>query len=793
MTAFARHRQSTLRRYAPILVLVLVGIGLTAGAFLRERNLEHERLHLRFDQLASERASTLQFSINRILEVLYATGSLYDASTEVTRAEFDAFHADLVARHPEIHGIEWLPRIDGDERQAFEAAARAEGFADFQITEVDEQGNLHPAASRQVYYPVFYMAPFERNRRAFGFNSYRQGRNALVMDAARDTGTIQATAAFTLVQDPQKRPSMVLYRPVYSSKKTPDSIAERRQHLIGFVVVLLRIPDLVESTIRQFKPAGLDWLLTDSSADQGPQQLLFYSSPTREYPVSAPANDRFIDDLAVSYPVDLPGRNWQVHFQPAPFFYERFANSREWLILAFGLSLTALFAVYTASRVRHSADMEHLARHDHLTRLPNRALFAERLQQVLAAAQRDRHQLAVLFLDLDRFKHVNDSLGHSAGDQMLEKISARLSAALRAEDTLARMGGDEFVVLMNHIHHERDAAHLAEKIIQMLSEPIEIQGMKLHLTTSIGISIYPQDAETAETLTSNADAAMYRAKSAGRNTYQFYTPELTRIAHEQVMLSGELKHALERQELELVYQPQYHLHNDRVFGMEALLRWNHQQMGLIMPDRFIPLAEETGLIIPIGAWVLQEACRQARQWLDAGLPLQRISVNLAGAQIQRSNFTQTVRRALQETGLPAHKLELEVTESYIMGQTDILVGVLKSLRHQGVTISVDDFGTGYSSLARLKRLPIDRLKIDRSFVRDLPFDEDDTAIARAVIALGRSLGLRVIAEGVENAEQADFLRQEGCHEAQGYYYSKPVSAAAATEILAGNTEQCRTS
>ncbi len=355
------------------------------------------------------------------------------------------------------------------------------------------------------------------------------------------------------------------------------------------------------------------------------------------------------------------------------------------------------------------------------------------------------------------------------------------------------MGGDEFVVLMEHIHHEGDAAQLAEKLIQALADPIEVNGRQLHLTTSIGISLYPQDATTAETLTSNADAAMYRAKAAGRNTYQFYTPELTRIAHEQVSLSADLRSALGRHELSLVYQPQIHLHNGRVFGVEALLRWHHGKSGLIMPDRFIPLAEDTGLIIPIGAWVLREACAQAKRWLDDGLALERISVNLAGPQIQRGDILETVRRVLAETGLPASKLELEVTESFIMDRTDTLVSVLKSLRHLGVTISVDDFGTGYSSLARLKRLPIDRLKIDRSFVRDLPFDDDDTAITRAVIALGRSLGLRVIAEGVENAEQAAFLLQAGCHEAQGYYYSKPVSAEVATEILAGTVALCRTS
>ncbi|HEY9199820.1 MAG TPA: EAL domain-containing protein [Gammaproteobacteria bacterium] len=775
----------SLRHYTAALTLIALGTLLSFAAFLRETALEQERLTQRFEYLAKERAARLQAGIDRALEVLYATGALFDASTEVTRAEFDAFLGNLVDLHPDIHGIEWLPRITDRERDRFEADARSRELSGFRIMEQGPDRTLVPAGRRAEYFPVYYTVPLEENRPALGFDSYSQADNDRVMDVARDTGKVLATAAFALVQDPQARPSTVIYRPVYRGGRTPANVAERRERLAGFVVVLLRIPDVVEFAMRPLDIAGLDWMLVDAASPPAARRILFYPSISRGSPDTMPADETFDAELTTTVPLTLPGREWQMHFRPAPAFFERFVTPREWLVLGAGLLLTALLSVYAATRARRAEELEHMARRDWLTGLPNRALLAERLHQALAAAQRDGHTLAVLFLDLDRFKHINDSLGHSVGDRMLEQAAARLQQTLRTEDTLARMGGDELVILLEHIHHEHEPAMLADKLIQTLTEPVAVGGVQIYLTASVGISLYPQDADTAEALISNADAAMYRAKAAGRNTYQFYTPELTRIAHEQVALAGELKHALERRELELVYQPQYHLHDRRPFGVEALLRWRHGEMGMIMPDRFIPLAEETGLIVPIGAWVLREACAQAKRWLDSGLVFDRISVNLAGPQIQRGDILETVRRVLTETGLPPGRLELEVTESFIMDRTDALISVLKSLRHLGVTISVDDFGTGYSSLARLKRLPIDRLKIDRSFVRDLPFDEDDTAIARAVIALGRSLGLRVIAEGVESAEQAAFLHEEGCHEAQGYYYSKPVPADAAARILAG--------
>lgn len=776
---------SPLRRYIAVLVIGLLGSVLSGAAYLYEHEQDHRHLQQRFEFLSKERAARMQADIERALEILISTGGLFDASSEVTRNEFEAFLRTHLDSHPETRAIEWLPRVAANERATFEAAARADGFGDFRITERAADESLTRATERPEYFPVWFTMPLEPNRPALGFDAYSRDNNRRVMDEARDSGEILATEAFALVQDPQHKRSIAVFRPVYREGILPETLAERRRDLQGFLVILLSAADLSVVSRHQAQPAAIDWMLIDESAQPDKRLLHFQPSRLRTAPALPPPSGHFSGPLVAEIPLWVPGRVWNMQFTPAPEFHTMDHRSREWLMLAFGLALTTALAAYQGSRIRRAVEVENLARRDYLTGLPNRALLAERLEHALALADREDHTLAILFLDLDRFKHINDSMGHSVGDHLLKQVARRLSAVVRREDTLVRMGGDEFVVLMEYLHHERDAALLADKVIQSLADPIEVNGLPVYLTTSIGISLYPRDARSAEGLISNADAAMYRAKESGRNAYQFYTPELTRIAHEQVTLVSDLKHALERQELELHYQPQVDIADGRLFGVEALLRWRHGNAGLVTPDRFIPLAEDTGLIIPIGEWVLREACCQAQRWLDAGFPLERISVNLAGPQIQRGHIVATVERILADTGLPPDRLELEVAESFVMGQEDAAIATLRRLRRLGITIAVDDFGTGYSSLSRLKQLPIDRLKIDRSFVQDLPHDEDDSAIARAVIALGHSLGLRVIAEGVETAAQAQFLLDEGCQEAQGYYYSRPMPAAELAGLMRG--------
>ena len=429
-----------------------------------------------------------------------------------------------------------------------------------------------------------------------------------------------------------------------------------------------------------------------------------------------------------------------------------------------------------------SLRMSYLAQHDSLTDLPNRILLNDRLNQAMAVAHRHRQNLAVLFVDLDRFKHINDSLGHAIGDRVLQSAAERLRACVRSSDTVSRQGGDEFVILLHEVTHAQDAAVSADKILVALSAPHDIDGHELHVTVSIGIATYPADGTDAETLLQNADFAMYHAKDSGRNNYQFFEPDMTARAVERQSVEDGLRHAIERQELVLHYQPKMNLRTGAIVGVEALIRWRHPQRGLVPPAQFIPIAEECGLIVPIGRWVLREACRQARAWQDGGLSSMPIAINISAVELRAKDFVAGVRAALTETGLEPRYLELELTETFLMQDSDSTADVLHALKDVGVQLALDDFGTGYSSLSYLKRFPIDTLKIDRSFVRDLTTDADDASIVSAVISMGNSLHMRVVAEGVETREQLAFLQAQNCPYGQGYYFSRPVVAGEFTQL-----------
>jgi len=429
-----------------------------------------------------------------------------------------------------------------------------------------------------------------------------------------------------------------------------------------------------------------------------------------------------------------------------------------------------------SERKRAEERIRHMAEHDALTGLPNRVLLGDRLSQAIAAAQRERRVMALIFLDLDRFKNINDSLGHQIGDRLLQAVAGRIVSTLRGSDTVSRPGGDEFILLLPEIAHPDAAARIAEKLIEALARPCVIDGHELAVTASLGISIYPEDGEDADTLIRNADTAMYHSKESGRNVYHFFRPEMNARVFERMSLEHSLRRALERGEFRLHYQPQIDIATRRLIGMEALVRWQSPELGLVSPARFIPVAEDSGLILPLGAWVLGEACRQARAWQVAGLPALPVAVNISALQFRQPNFVGVVEQVLAQSGLAPECLELELTESIMMHAAERNIEVLDTLRRMGVKVAIDDFGTGYSSLAYLKRLPIDKLKIDQAFVRDIATDADDAAIISAIIGLAHNLKLRVIAEGVESEAQLEFLRHGGCQEVQGYLFSPPLPA-----------------
>ncbi|MDO9226146.1 MAG: EAL domain-containing protein [Pseudomonadota bacterium] len=436
-----------------------------------------------------------------------------------------------------------------------------------------------------------------------------------------------------------------------------------------------------------------------------------------------------------------------------------------------------------SERKRSEERIRHLAEHDALTGLPNRSLLQDRLRQAMTRAEREHTRLALLFVDLDRFKLVNDSLGHAVGDALLQEVAHRLQSTARASDTVSRQGGDEFLILLADIEQNEDAGRVAQKMLDTLSEPCVLAGHELRITPSIGISLYPDDSTDLEQLIKSADIAMYQAKESGRYAYQFYTGDMNQRAAERLSMEIGLRQALERGEMLLHYQPQIELASGRIIGLEALLRWRHPEQGMIPPGRFIPIAEDSGLIVLIGEGVLHEACRQSLAWQAAGLPAVPIAVNLSAVQFRKPGLETLLRDLLAATGLAPHLLELELTESIVMNQAEETVAILGRLHALGVLLSIDDFGTGYSSLSYLKRFPIQKLKVDQSFMRDVAHDSNDAAIVRGIVSLAHSLGIGVIAEGVETREQLDFLRELGCEQAQGYYFSRPLPPAEIEPLL----------
>jgi len=431
----------------------------------------------------------------------------------------------------------------------------------------------------------------------------------------------------------------------------------------------------------------------------------------------------------------------------------------------------------------YQEQLEYQATYDELTGLINRTLLNDRLDQAIRSAQRRQNEVCVFFLDLDNFKVINDTLGHSTGDELLKVIAERLLNGARSEDTIARYGGDEFVLIFPQISKMDDAVLIAERLISEIAQPVQIKGHKLQGTISIGISFYPHDGLDKETLLQHADAAMYHAKDKGRNTFCFYTEELNLRLMQRLTVEGDLRQALKLEQFAVYYQPKFDLRSGRISGLEALLRWIHPEKGMIPPDQFIPLAEDTGLILPIGEWVLRTACLQAKAWQDAGLPPISMAVNVSPKQLHLSHFDRTIYDVLKSSGLDARYLDLELTEGAVMKEPEKMVVTLTRLKEIGVQISMDDFGTGYSSLSYLKRFPFDNLKIDKAFINDIPADEGDVTLVLTIIAMAHSFKLKVVAEGVETKEQMDFLKLKNCDEIQGFFFSRPLSATETERLL----------
>ena len=448
-----------------------------------------------------------------------------------------------------------------------------------------------------------------------------------------------------------------------------------------------------------------------------------------------------------------------------------------------GKPATQLLVREITERKQIQEKLSYLAHYDALTRLPNRSLFQERLRRGMANARRHANLTALLFLDLDRFKEINDSLGHSVGDEVLQEVAHRLSALLREVDTLARLGGDEFTIILEGIDDRAEAGAVAQRVLDVLSKPITVKQVELFVSASIGIAFYKEDSDTADELTQAADVAMYQAKENGRNAFVFFDAKMGEFGSKRIQMTGLLRHAVERNQFFLLYQPKINIKTGEVAGMEALLRWNSPELGLVMPNDFIPIAEESGSILQIGEWVLREACRQTREWQVSGLKELIVSVNLSARQFQQAELVGKVCDVLRTSGLSARCLELEITETMVMRDAEHSADILHKLNALGIALSIDDFGTGYSSLAYLKKFTVQKLKIDRSFIRDIVTDRDDASIVKAILSMATSLGLEVVAEGVENTDQLNYLRALDCAEYQGYLFSKPIDSEAFYKLV----------
>jgi len=746
-----------------------------------------QEARLRFDGDARELQRRIENEIRSYEEVLVGLRALFAARDDVSRTEFRRYveGLELSRRYPGFQALNFARLVKKAQLPGFEGQVRKDGFPDFTV---------RPAGERDEYQVIVYIEPMEKNRASFGLDIDANPAVAQAKVLVRDTGEIVTSGRLVRIEGPDQQPvvALAMRLGVYRNATPNETAEERRAAFIGSVGAGYRLRDMMRGAVDFERFGHVRYRLYDRgpvaspvpSDSLGPDRLLFDSRELAPRGIAASYDDVEGQPLlarAIDFPVG--GRLWEVQFtRPAQLLgVER---AMPFMALLVGVLASALlFRLYlqlTGSTRRAEASLSHLATHDPLTGLPNRLLFTSRLAEALG---RIHSGLAVLLVDLDRFKNVNDALGHGAGDAVLKACAERLRRTLRDTDLVSHLSGDEFAVLVDPCAQPSAAIAVARKILEALERPLLVQGQEIVPTASIGIAIYGDDGLDVETLLKDAEVAMFRAKENGRNSYQFYTATMNPHSLQRLSLEAALRRGLERAEFELHYQPRIDLRSGEAIGAEALLRWRHPELGMVPPAQFIPIAEETGLIEPIGAWVLREACLQARQWREAGLDGVRVAVNLSARQFRNQSLARDVRRCLDATGVDARLIELELTESMVMHDPEQAVRTLNDLKSMGLSLSIDDFGTGYSSLAYLKRFPIDNLKIDRSFVKGLPGDTEDVAIVASVMALARSLGLRVVAEGVETTEQQEHLKAAGCDEMQGYLASKPLPAQDAQRFL----------
>ena len=761
----------------PVWVAAVIGLALTIVAACAVARWERRTVWTAFEGVAATQLIEMQNGVNEYLGRLVTLRALFEsANEEVTRSEFEVFGSRLFEHHPGVLRVNWLPKVYRKERVDFEAAAVNDGIPAYHFKSLSG-GVVSVAPDNDFYYPILFSTE-PKTSSVYGMDYSTDPIRWATLQRARDTDAVGVVQTH-LFQNARGMPHGVLIAvPVYVKGTSRATVADRRRNLNGFVVGVFDIGELLTS-IRTASPESAAVVLSafpPAAAGKPPVRPDYSSIPSTRLAMHALGRGPHWSGT-----LRIGDANWQVKAVPAPGGRLTARYDRALTVLAAGSAITIFLCVYLGMASRNSRELAlanrrvlELAQTDILTGLPNRAFFLEQLKHA-GMGQRYLHGVfSILMLDLDRFKNVNDSLGHAAGDALLRQVAARLRSALRSDDVLARLGGDEFAIIQAaHYDQRANSIDLASRISKLIAEPFDLPGHQVEIGTSIGIALAPEHGEDREQLLKKADLALYRSKSAGRNCFTVYDEAMSAELEARNTLEGDLRDAIARCQFEVHYQPYFDVESGRRRGAEALIRWRHPQRGLIPPDQFIPLAEETGLIVALGEWIIRQACDDATLWpADT-----RVSINLSPVQFKQAELFDVIVSALKKSGLPPERLEIEITESVLLERAAENLAFMERLSVTGVSLALDDFGTGYSSLSCLTTFPFNKIKIDKSFMGNLSAHYKSSAIISSVVTLARGLDMSVTAEGVETVEQLAGLKTLGVNFAQGYLLGRPVTAA----------------
>ncbi|WP_342131786.1 bifunctional diguanylate cyclase/phosphodiesterase [Hydrogenophaga sp. OTU3427] len=780
-----RPREAWRKRGTTVAMPLVVAMGLAGATFHQVRESEERNLAAGFETEARELARLLQRRLDAQSDSVLSVAKLLEFSTLSRQADFREAVTPWLRRYSGTQNFGWSPLVAAAERDSFERARRDDGLRDFRILGRDTQGRTFAALPATYHLPITLVEPLESNRSVLGLDVLVLPATSEAVMATQISGRPEVTQGIRLVQENQQQRGVVMYQAVFERQADGTPYGP----LKGVVSAVFRMDDVLAAALgASMAPSRLLVCLIDPQGREGNQRLVGADGCESAEPAARA--------LSLQLPVRFADRFWELRLSEGPAYRATRRSWTAWATVALGLAAVGMLGVFlvvitgqgrqtqllvdqrTAELAGSNAQLVQLAHFDPLTGLANRKHWMDQAQATLEVAQQNGDQFGVMFIDLDRFKHVNDSLGHSQGDRLLATVASRLRECLRGRDVLARLGGDEFVILLPRLRDREGAAVAARKVMAALSRPIPLDAHEVSASASVGLACYPRDGDSIETLLRHADTAMYAAKDAGRNGWRFFAHEMNEHLSQRMFIEMGLRRALQNGELFLQYQPQVDARSGRLVGAEALVRWRHPEQGLIGPDRFIAVAEDSGLIEVLGRWVLDEACRQLRAWEDSGLRGLHLAVNISALEFNRPHFLEQVNASLSDAGVNPAQIELEITESLLMQALPELRERLGELTALGLQLALDDFGTGYSSLGYLKRLPISRLKIDRSFVAGVPGSPEGEAIIRATLSMAHDLGLGVVAEGVETEDQRDFLLSHGCERLQGFLIARPMNADA---------------